>query len=345
MSADDPVRVALACATSRADLSAAQMEAALEAILAGAVSPARIAGLAVALHMKGETTTEIVAAARVLRRRAAPWPLGATQEIVLDTCGTGGDGASTFNISTTAAIVVAACGVKVAKHGNRAVSSRSGSADVLEALGVALGASPEDAADDLRELGIAFLFAPAFHAALRHAAEARRELGMRTFFNLLGPLANPAGASHQLMGVYDGSRTEPLARALVELGAERAWVVHGIESGLDEVDPSGPTAVAMADRSGVTTRVLEPSDFGLPAVSLSELRGGDAMTNAAITRAVLAGQPGATRTATLINAAAALSMSGAEHDLRAAVDRARAAIDGGAAAAVLRRWAARRGAA
>src|SRR5690606_655655 len=206
-------------------LPGARMEAAMEAILRGDATPAQIAALAVALRMRGETAEELAAAARVMRRHAAPLALSADR--LLDTCGTGGDGAGTFNISTVSAIVVAACGVPVAKHGNRAVSSRSGSADVLEALGVRLEAEPAEVARTLDALGITFLFAPAFHGALKHAAPVRRELGLRTFFNLLGPLANPASATHQLLGVYDPARVRQIAEVLGALGVRGAWVVHG----------------------------------------------------------------------------------------------------------------------
>ncbi len=326
-------------------LDAPSMESAMERILSGAASPARIAAFAVALRMRGETAGELAAAARVLRRRAVALPLVAEGRRLLDTCGTGGDGADTFNISTTAAIVVAACGVEVAKHGNRAVSSRSGSADVIEALGIRLEHAPDDVAATLDALGIAFLFAPAFHGAMRHAAPVRRELGLRTFFNLLGPLANPAGASHQLLGVYDPERLVSIAEVLGALGVRGAWVVHG-DGGLDEVSPCGVTRVAVlaAEPGGaysVDERTVEPSDFGLEPVPLDALGGGDAATNAGITRAVLAGEPGAPRTAVLINAAAALCAAGETDDLREATARAAAAVDGGAAAELLDRWIAR----
>ncbi len=341
----DPLAVALSEAVRGRDLAPAQMEAAMERILSGGASPAGIAALAVALRMKRESTAELVAAARVMRRHAAPWPARAGDgRVVLDTCGTGGDGASTFNISTTAAIVVAACGVRVAKHGNRAVSSRSGSADVLEALGVRLERDPARAAADLEARSIAFLFAPAFHGALRHAAPVRRELGLRTFFNLLGPLANPAGASHQLLGIYDGARVRAIAEVLGGLGVRGAWVVHGA-SGLDEVDPSGPTHVAALIDGEVTERTVEPRDFGLEPVPLEAIVGGDAARNAAITRAVLRGEPGAPRTATLLNAAAALCACDPTLAPRDAAARAAEAIDAGRASALLADWAAASGAA
>ncbi|MBX3272548.1 MAG: anthranilate phosphoribosyltransferase [Sandaracinaceae bacterium] len=321
-------------------LDAPAMEAAMARILAGEASPVHVAALAVALRMRGETPGELAAAARALRRAAVALP-GPARRPLLDTCGTGGDGAGTFNISTAGALVVAACGVRVAKHGNRAVSSRSGSADVLEALGVALDEGPEASAACLDELGIAFLFAPAFHGALRYAAPVRRELGLRTFFNLLGPLANPAGATHQLLGLYDPARLGAIAEVLGALGVERAWVVHG-EGGLDEVSPAGPTRVAVLDAGEVTERVVEPADFGLAPVALEGLAGGDAGANAAIVRAVLDGATGAPRAAVVINAAAALVVAGVETDLRAAAERAAAAIDRADARALLDRWVARR---
>ena len=329
---------AIARAVSGSPLDGALMEGAMEAILAGEATPAQIAALAVALRMRGETAEELTAAARVMRRRAVPLALSADR--LLDTCGTGGDGAGTFNISTVSAIVVAACGVPVAKHGNRAVSSRSGSADVLEALGVRLEAEPAEVARTLDALGITFLFAPAFHGALKHAAPVRRELGLRTFFNLLGPLANPASATHQLLGVYDPARVRQIAEVLGALGVRGAWVVHG-HGGLDEVSPSGPTHVAVLSNGAVAERTLEPRDFGLEPVALDALAGGDASENARIARAILEGEHGPPRTAVVINAAAALCAAGEMDDLREARERAEEAIDRGAALALLERWIAR----
>lgn len=327
---------AIALAAKGEPLDAPAMEAAMEAILAGEATPAQIAALAVALRIRGETAEELAAAARVMRRRAEPIELSPGR--LLDTCGTGGDGAGTFNISTTAAIVVAACGVRVAKHGNRAVSSRCGSADVLEALGVSLEADPARVRASLEAVGIAFLFAPAFHSALKHAAPVRRELGFRTFFNLLGPLANPAGASHQLLGVYDPARVAQVAEVLGALGVEGAWVVHG-DGGLDEVSPSGPTRVAVLERGAVSERIVEPRDFGLEPVPVEAIGGGDAAVNARIARAVLNGEHGAPRTAVVINAAAALAAAEETSELREAAERAAEAIDSGAALRVLERWA------
>lgn len=319
-------------------LTGDEMRAAMDVILAGDASDVQIAGFAIALRMRGETSAEIGAAAGALRD--ASDPLVAPHEgPILDTCGTGGDGAETFNISTVAAIVVAACGVRVAKHGNRAVSSRAGSADLLQALGVNIDAPHPVLARCLDEVGITFLFAPAHHAALRHAASARRALGVRTFFNLLGPLANPGGATHQLVGVYDPARLEQVAEALRELGIEGAWVVHG-EGGLDEISTSGPTQVVVLRDGGISKRTVRPRDFGLDTASIESLAGGDADENAGIARQVLDGAPGGPRTAVLLNAAAALCASDPDLEPEAAAVRAAQAIDDGGAAALLGRWVA-----
>jgi len=319
------------------DLSPSDVEATMDAILDGEASVAQIAAFVVALRMKGESASEIAAAARALRKHCdlvrpnVDGPL-------LDTCGTGGDGLNTFNISTAAAIVAAACGVAVAKHGNRAVSSKAGSADVLEALGVRIDLSPERVLRCIEEVGIGFMFAPSHHAAMRHAAPVRRELGIRTLFNLLGPLANPASATHQLVGVYDPARVEQLAQALGALGSTAAWVVHG-EGGLDEVSPSGPTIVAQLSDGRVSRFEVSPRDFGLSEVPLEELRGGDAARNAEIIRTVLDGDPGSARIAVVLNAAAALRVTGFADNPTAAAERAAEAIDSGAAKRALERWA------
>jgi len=319
------------------DLSPAEVEAAMDAILGGQASGAQIAAFVVALRMKGESAGEIAAAARALRKHCATIQPKVDGPL-LDTCGTGGDGLQTFNISTAAAVVAAACGVAVAKHGNRAVSSQAGSADVLEALGVHIDLTPERAQRCIEEVGIGFLFAPSHHAAMRHAAPVRRELGIRTLFNLLGPLSNPASATHQVVGVYDGGRVEQLAEALGSLGLTAAWVVHG-QGGLDEVSPSGPTAVAQLRDGKVSTFEVTPYDFGLSEVPIEALRGGDAQRNAEIIRSVLGGEPGPPRVAVLLNAAAALCVAGAAGDPRAAAERAAQAVDSGVATETLERWA------
>jgi anthranilate phosphoribosyltransferase len=330
------VREALARVTEGERLDEASLGAAMDEILAGEATPAQIAGLAIALRMRGETTTEIVAAVRALRRAATPLPIEPGVEL-LDTCGTGGDGLGTFNVSTVVAIVAAACGAKVAKHGNRAVSSRAGSADVLEALGVRIDLTPERAAEVLHEVGITFLFAPAHHSALRHAASVRRELGVRTFFNLLGPLANPARATHQLLGIYDPARLRSTAEVLAELGVKRAFVVHG-EGGLDEIAPSGTTRVAALEAGVITEHTVTPADFGVDEAPLSSLEGGGATENAAIARAILDGEPGPRRGMIVINTAAALQVMGLAKTPLEGATAAAAAIDDGRASALLSRW-------
>jgi anthranilate phosphoribosyltransferase len=319
------------------DLSSVDVEAVMDAILGGEASSAQIAAFVVGLRMKGESADEIAAAARALRKHCETIRPDVDGPL-LDTCGTGGDGLHTFNISTAAAVVAAASGVAVAKHGNRAVSSQAGSADVLEALGVRIDLTSERAQECIEQVGIGFLFAPSHHAAMRHAAPVRRELGIRTIFNLLGPLSNPASATHQVVGVYDSGRVEQLAQALGSLGLTAAWVVHG-QGGLDEVSPSGPTKVAQLRDGHVSTFEVSPEDFGLPAVPVEALRGGDAPRNAEIIRNVLGGEQGPARVAVLLNAAAALCVAGVAGDPRAGAERAAEAVDSGAATETLERWA------
>ncbi len=319
------------------DLSPDDVESAMDTILEGEASAAQIAALFVALRMKGESADEIAAAARSLRKHCdAIHP--DVDGPLLDTCGTGGDGLHTFNISTAAAIVAAASGVAVAKHGNRAVSSKAGSADVLEALGVRIDLAPQQVVKCIEEVGIGFLFAPSHHGAMRHAAPVRRELGVRTLFNLLGPLSNPASASHQLVGVFDPARLVQMAQALGSLGLTAAWVVHG-EGGLDEVSPSGASSVAEWADGKVREFEVRPSDFGLSDVPVEALAGGGAARNAEIIRDVLDGTQGPPRVAVLLNAAAALRVTGLAGDLRAAAERAAEAIDRGDAKRMLERWA------
>src|SRR5688500_891617 len=269
----------------RQDLTTDEASGAMDEIMEGRAQPAQIAGLLVALAMKGERPSEIVGLARTMRAKATK--LSRSHEPVFDTCGTGGDRAHTFNVSTVAALVLAACGVKVAKHGNRSVSSRCGSADVFEALGVNVAAQPDVVERCLDEAGIAFFFAPTFHPSMRHAAPTRRELGIRTAFNLLGPLTNPAGASRQLVGVPRPELTELVARSLALLGAERAWVVHGAD-GLDEISTTGYTKVSECRNGEVNTFYLHPSDIGISKTTPESLRGGDAERNAEIAHEVLA---------------------------------------------------------
>jgi anthranilate phosphoribosyltransferase len=316
----------------RQDLTREEAAAAMEAIMEGRAQPAQIAGLLVGLSMKGERPDEIVGLAQTMRSRATR--LARDHGPVFDTCGTGGDRAETFNVSTVAALVLAACGVRVAKHGNRSVSSKCGSADLFEALGVHISADPATVERCLDHAGIAFLFAPTFHPSMRHAGPTRKDLGVRTAFNLLGPLTNPAGASRQLVGVPRPELTELVARSLALLGSERAWVVHGAD-GLDEISTTGYTKVSECRDGAVNTFYVHPADFGLAKAAPAQLRGGDAAANAAIARAVLAGTPGAPRDIVLLNAAASLLIAGRVPSIKGGVKEAAAALDSGAAAGVL----------
>ena len=318
----------------RQDLSVDEAAAAMDEIMEGRAQPAQIAGLLIALAMKGERPAEVVGLARTMRARAEK--LTATYENVFDTCGTGGDRAHTFNVSTVAALVVAACGVRVAKHGNRSVSSRCGSADLFEALGVNIAAPAPVVERCLDEGGIAFFFAPTFHPSMRHAAQTRRDLGVRTAFNLLGPLTNPAGASRQLVGVPRPELTELVARSLGLLGSTRAWVVHGAD-GLDEISTTGYTKVSECRDGAVNTFYLHPSDVGLPKAAPEALRGGDAAENAGIARGVLSGAPGPARDIVLLNAGASLLIAGAAPTLADGIRRSAEALDSGAAGHVLER--------
>lgn len=321
------------------ELSAQQVEAALETMLSGQASPVQTAALLTALRMRGETVGELAAAARVMRRHAVPVRLSAARAVVLDTCGTGGDGSESFNISTLAALVVAAAGVTVAKHGNRAATSRCGSADLLEALGVNLALEPERIAASIEQNGIGFMFARQHHPAMRHVGPLRAELGFRTLFNFLGPLSNPAGASHQLLGVGDPSKLRLMAEVLHQLGAVAAWVVHG-HGGIDELALSGPTRVIELRDGQLSERSVEPADFGLAPAPAVALVGGDAAHNAELARRILAGERGPMRDAVVINAAAGLCVASAGTTPREAARRAAEAIDSGAAAALLERWVA-----
>src|SRR6187549_950062 len=285
------------------DLSREEAAAAMETIMEGQAQPAHIAGFLIGLSMKGERPAEIVGLAQTMRARATR--LSQDYRPVFDTCGTGGDRAHTFNVSTIAALVLAACGVKVAKHGNRSVSSQCGSADLFEALGVRVAAEPAVVERCLDTAGIAFFFAPTFHPSMRHAGPTRKDLGVRTACNLLGPLTNPAGASRQLVGVPRPELTELVARSLALLGSERAWVVHGAD-GLDEISTTGYTKISEYRDGEVNTFYLHPSDIGLSKSAPDALRGGDAGDNADIARRILAGDPGPQRDVVLLNAAAAL---------------------------------------
>jgi anthranilate phosphoribosyltransferase len=312
-----------------------RMRASFGAILSGAWTPIQVGAFAVALRMRGETDEEIVAAAQAMR--ATMVAVEHQHPVVVDTCGTGGDGSNTLNLSSAAAIVAAACGLVVAKHGNRSASSRCGSADVFEALGIPIDIPPERQGTVLREAGIAFLFALAHHPALKHAAQARRELGSRTIFNALGPLANPARATHQLVGVYEGALRPTVAQALKRLGSRRAWVVRS-DDGLDEMSPCAPTQVSeLSDDGMIRERTVTPEDFGIERIERSAIAGSDPQSNARALVAILDGEKHPARAAVVLNAAAALAVATGD-DLRACAERARAAIDRGEARTTLDRW-------
>jgi anthranilate phosphoribosyltransferase len=314
-------------------LSSEIAEEAMSKIMAGEATDAQIAGLLTALRMRGETVEEITGFARAMRKYATP--VKSHLRGLVDTCGTGGDGADTFNISTTASFVAAAAGVVIAKHGNRSVSSKSGSADVLQALGVNVDLTPLQAADCLEEVGISFMFAQIYHQAMKHAIGARRELGFRTVFNVLGPLTNPAGATRQVIGTFHADLVEKMAQVLAELGTEHALIVHGAD-GLDEITVTGPTKIAEV-RNNRVERVftITPEEVGLSRYSKEELRGGEAKDNALITQEVLQGKQGAARDIVLINAAATLYVAGRATSIAEGVQLAAEAIDNGRALATL----------
>ncbi|MBI5524241.1 MAG: anthranilate phosphoribosyltransferase [Desulfarculus sp.] len=329
------IQEAIAKAVGGAHLGEEEMAAVMDQVMEGQATPAQIGALLIALRMKGETVEEIAGAARVMRQKCKPVPCRCgLQEVLVDTCGTGGDGAHTFNVSTTAAFVVAGAGARVAKHGNRSVSSRCGSADLMEALGIPLDLTPEQVGACVDEVGIGFLFAPLLHQAMRHAIGPRREIGLRTIFNLLGPLTNPAGATAQVLGVYDPALVTPLARVLGRLGCRQALVVHG-PGGLDEISSTGPTQAAHLKDGQVSGLTITPEELGLRRAMPQELTGGDAAQNAGIALAVLAGEPGACRDTVLMNAGAALMVAGRAADLAEGLKQAAAAIDSGAALAKL----------
>ncbi len=322
------IKHAIATLSAGRDLAEAEMEQVMDGLMDGTATPAQVAAVLVALRMKGERVAELVGAARAMRRHATAV---ATSREVVDTCGTGGDGRDTFNISTAATFVVAAAGVAVAKHGNRAMSGRVGAADVLEALGVRIDLDAARVSACLGEVGLGFLFAQTFHPAMRHVAPVRREIGVRTIFNLLGPLSNPAGARRQLLGVFARDWVEPLAEALGRLGSTRALVVHG-EDGLDELTLTGPSWVAELRDGAVMSFRFTPQEAGLAPCRAADLAGGDAAANAAIIRAVLSGTATpAQRDIVLLNAAAALHVGGAADSIAAGVGLARGAVDNGAA--------------
>jgi anthranilate phosphoribosyltransferase len=312
--------------TRHEDLTADEAAAAMAEVMDGRAAPAHIAALLVGLAMKGERPVEIVGLARAMRAHAVQ--VSRRYDEVFDTCGTGGDRANTFNISSCAALVVAAAGVRVAKHGNRSASSKAGGADVYESLGVRITASPAVVERCLADAGIGFFFAPTFHPSMRHAGPVRRELGVRTAFNLLGPLTNPAGASRQLVGVPRPEFTELMARALLLLGTRRAWVVHGAD-GIDELTTTGYTKISECRDGAVNTFYLHPADVGLPKAAAGSLQGGDAHENARIIERVLAGERGAARDVVLLNAGASLFIAGAVKSVDEGLLKASRAIDRG----------------
>jgi anthranilate phosphoribosyltransferase len=323
----------------RRDLSRIEAAAAMEAIMSGAATNAQIASFLTALRMKGETVEELIGFAQVMRQKVVRIRTrgdevaaltGTDREMLIDTCGTGGDATGTFNVSTATAFVVAGAGLRVAKHGNRSVSSLCGSADVVEALGINLELTPQKVGRCVDEVGVGFLYAPLLHTAMKHVMPTRREMGIRTVFNILGPLTNPAGANAQIIGVYAAALTEPLARVLAELGTIRAFVVHGSDN-LDEISNTGESRVSEVREGLVRTFAVRPEDFGMPRASIADLRGGDREQNAQIIRGLLDGESGPRRDIVLMNAAAALVAGGRARDLKEGVALAGQSIDSGEA--------------
>jgi anthranilate phosphoribosyltransferase len=323
----------------RRDLTRMEAAAAMEAIMSGVATHAQIAAFLTALRMKGETVEELIGFAQVMRQKAVRIRAGGEEvagltgtdrDMLIDTCGTGGDATGTFNVSTATAFVVAGAGLRVAKHGNRSVSSLCGSADVVETLGISLELTPPKVARCIEEVGIGFLYAPLLHTAMKHVMTARREMGVRTVFNMLGPLTNPAGANAQVIGVYAAALTEPLARVLGELGTHRAFVVHGSDN-LDEISNTGESRVSEVRGGVVRTFSVRPEDFGMPRAAIGDLLGGDREQNAEIIRAILAGDAGPKRDIVLMNSSAALVAGGRGRDLKEGVELAARSIDSGAA--------------
>jgi anthranilate phosphoribosyltransferase len=330
---------ALRALVDRRDLTRIEAAAAMEAIMSGAATGAQIGAFLTALRMKGETVEELIGFAQVMRQKVVRIRArgdevaglsGTDREMLIDTCGTGGDATGTFNVSTATAFVVAGAGLRVAKHGNRSVSSLCGSADVVETLGINLDLPPDKVARCIEEVGIGFLYAPLLHTAMKHVMPARREMGVRTVFNMLGPLTNPAAANAQIIGVYAASLTEPLARVLAELGTVRAFVVHGADN-LDEISNTGESRVSEVREGAVRTYTVRPEDFGMPRASIKDLAGGDREQNADIIRAVLDGEAGPRRDIVLMNASAALVAGGRARDLKEGVAVATQSIDSRAA--------------
>lgn len=322
------IQEALAKLLNHQDLDTQQMEEVMYQIMQGEATPSQIAGFVIALRMKGESVNELAAAAKVMRNLSSKVEVGL--EDLVDTCGTGGDGSKTFNISTAAAIVAASAGVNIAKHGNRSVSSKSGSADVLEALGVRLDLEPEQVARCVQEIGIGFMFAPMHHSSMRHAAAPRKELAVRTLFNLLGPLTNPAGAKRQVMGVFDSAWLEPIAHVLKSLGAEKALVVHA-DDGLDELSIAAASQVCELNKGNIKTYQVTPEGLGLARSSLDEIQVEDVTQSAAIIKNVLQGKPGAAAEIVALNAGAAIYVADKADSLEQGVALAQERIRSGAA--------------
>jgi len=321
-------REAVAALVSPRDLSRGEAGSVMRSIITGEATPAQIGAVLTALSMKGTGSEELAGFAGAMREFSVPFPHGMNGPLI-DTCGTGGDGSQTFNVSTAAAFVVAGAGLPVVKHGNRSVTSRCGSADVLSALGVGLEISPQRMGEVLRATGIAFLFAPAYHPAMRRVQGIRQELGLRTIFNLLGPLANPAGAGIQLLGVYRPEIIGTMAGALRLLGSQRAMVVHG--GGMDEITPTGPTQVAELTAGSLREYTLHPADFGISLSSVDDLLGGDAAENARMFREILSGETGAARDAVLMNAGAAIYLGGLARSIAGGISCAEESVDSGMA--------------
>jgi anthranilate phosphoribosyltransferase len=332
------IQAAIKAVIARQDLSSDEMRSVMQQIMTGECTASQIGGFLVGLRMKGETVDEMSAAAGVMRELATR--VEVSGEHLVDTAGTGGDSSGSFNISTASALVAAAAGARVAKHGNRSMTSNSGSADVLEAAGVKLDLTPEQVRDCVQQVGVGFMFAPAHHGAMKHAIGARKEMAVRTIFNVLGPLTNPAGAPNQVIGVFDGDLLEPMASVLKQLGSNHVMVVHA-EDGMDEISISAPTHVAELKQGEVSTYTVRPSDFGMESASLEELRVDSAEQSLAMIRAVLADNPGPARDIVCLNAGAAIYVSGCADSLVSGVEAARAAISSGKAAAVLQNLVAR----
>ena len=332
------IQTAIKKVIAREDLSGDEMNSVMQQIMTGECTPSQIGGFLVGLRMKGESVDEISAAARVMRELATR--VEVSGDHLVDTAGTGGDSSGSFNISTASALVAAAAGARVAKHGNRSMTSNSGSADVLETAGVKLDITPEQVRDCVEQVGVGFMFAPAHHGAMKHAIGARKEMAVRTIFNVLGPLTNPAGAPNQVIGVFDGDLIEPMASVLKQLGSNHVMVVHA-EDGMDEISISAPTHVAELKQGEVSIYTVTPSDFGMDFAALDEIRVDSAEQSLAMIRGVLADNPGPARDIVCLNAGAAIYVSGCADSLAAGVEAARAAISSGKAAAVLQNLVAR----